>query len=171
MGSRDPALGVRLRAASGRPLMRAILVTNIPTPYRAPLYAAIHRHLAERGGGFTVIYGGWTEPGRQWPDDRPPTGGVPSVFLRRGQARLLGRTTYVNPGVVRTLRRTRPDVVVMAGYAPWTYAIALWCRGAGIPYVLWSGETADRARTQGGERRGRRRPLWAGASGYIAYGP
>lgn len=150
--------------------MRLTLVTNIPTAYRTPLYKQIRRLLRADGGELTVVYGASTESGRQWSDSRPSPGEVPSIVLSRGQLRVRGRTTYVNPAVAATVARTNPDVVVVTGFSPWIYAVSAWCKARGIPYLVWSGETvasAGRSRI----RSLRRAPIMRTARGFLAYGP
>jgi glycosyltransferase involved in cell wall biosynthesis len=153
------------------PDVRATLLTNIPTPYRAALYERVHRRLEAGGGGLTVVYGALHQPGRQWTDTQPPTGDAPYKVARRAQLRVRGRVTYANPAVVRTVARTRPEVVVMSGYAPWTYSVAAWCAAVRTPFVVWSGETIASEERLSGPRRFRRRPLLRGARRLLAYGP
>jgi glycosyltransferase involved in cell wall biosynthesis len=150
--------------------VRLTLVTNIPTPYRAPLYTLVADRLRARGGRFTVVFGAEHEARSQWAKGRAPTGDVDAVFVRPTPAVIAGRATYVTPRVVGALWQTRPDVVIVGGYAPWTYWVAGWCRLRRVPYLIWSAETLRTAEI----RRPlsfRRRPLWAGASGFLAYGP
>jgi glycosyltransferase involved in cell wall biosynthesis len=151
--------------------VRATLLTNIPTPYRAPLYGRVHRILRAGGGAFTVVYGAMRQSERQWSDPEPPTGEAPFVLAPHAQLHLRGRITYANPAAARTVARTRPDVVVMSGYAPWTYSVAAWCLGTRTPFVIWSGETITTEEHLAGRRRIRRWPLLRAARRLIAYGP
>lgn len=151
--------------------MRLVIVTNIPAPYRMPLYERVDARLRETGGKLVVVYGAMTQQAVQWVDaaaDAPTS--VESVFLNRRPFRLGGRSTYVNPLVARELERHHPDVVVIGGFAPWTYAAAAWCRVRRRPYLIWSGETVATADLRG-YRRGRRSLLLRGANGCLAYGP
>lgn len=153
------------------PDVRATLLTNIPTPYRAAFYGRVHRTLAAGGGGLTVVYGAMHQPDRQWSDAEPPTGDAPFAVVPHAQVRLRGRVTYANPVAARSVARTRPDVVVVSGYAPWTYGVALWCAATRTPLVLWSGETIASEEHLCGRRRARRRPLLRAARRLLAYGP
>jgi len=150
--------------------MRLTIVTNIPAPYRLPLYAEIHQTLAEDGGGLTVIYGGHHARGRQWSPSASKDGAWHSIYLPHAQLRIGDRTTYVNPLVAREVAHSRPDVTIIGGYAPWTYAAAAWCRWRSVPYLLWSGETPANAE-RAGTPAWRRRPLIRRAAGALAYGP
>lgn len=149
--------------------MNVTLVTNIPTPYRAPLYSRVDDRLRERGGRLTVIYGAPSQSDRQW-SGAAPTGTARSFLLRRGQVVVGGRSTYVNPGVVRVVARSEPDVVVLSGYAPWSYAVVVWCRLRAVPLVLWSGETHSSARARG-QHAWPRVPILRGTDAFLAYGP
>jgi glycosyltransferase involved in cell wall biosynthesis len=151
--------------------VRATLLTNIPTPYRAALYGRVHRVLQVGGGSFAVVYGAMHQPERQWSDAEPPTGDAPFVVARHAQLRLRGRITYANPAVARTVARMRPEVVVMSGFAPWTYSVASWCLATRTPYVVWSGETIASEEHLCGRRRVRRLPLLRAARRLLAYGP
>jgi glycosyltransferase involved in cell wall biosynthesis len=151
--------------------VRATLLTNIPTPYRAAFYGRVHRTLEAGGGGLTVVYGAMRQSDRQWSDAEPPTGDAPFAVVRRAQVRYRGRITYVNPAAARTVARTRPDVVVLSGFAPWTYSVALWCAATRTPFIVWSGETLASEQRLCGRRRMRRLPLLRGARRLIAYGP
>ncbi len=150
--------------------MRLTVVTNIPTPYRTPLFDETDRLLGRMGGSLTVIYGAHSRPDRQWAEYQPECGGAQGLFVPYAQLRLGRRATEVSPLVVRYIARTGPDVVIVGGFAPWGYVIAGWCAYRRIPLVLWSGETVRSARLFG-SRRIRRRPLIDAASAALAYGP
>jgi glycosyltransferase involved in cell wall biosynthesis len=111
---------------------RVTVVSPEPTPYRAPLFDRIAEHV-----DLTVIYASHTVARREW--------SVPlhhqAVFLRGlrvpGARRLLRHDYPLTPGVVRTLQRSRPDVVVVSGWSTFAAQAAVaWCRARRVPYVL-----------------------------------
>jgi glycosyltransferase involved in cell wall biosynthesis len=113
-------------------MTRVTVVSPEPTPYRAPLFDRIARHV-----DLTVIYAAHTVAGREW--------NVPlqhrAVFLRGvrvpGVRRLLRHDYPVTPGVVRALRESQPAVVVVSGWSTFaSQAAVAWCRARRIPYVL-----------------------------------
>jgi glycosyltransferase involved in cell wall biosynthesis len=149
--------------------MRVTLLTNIPTPYRAPLYSAIDSQLRTSGGGLSVVYGAQGAPDRQWATEAP-LGTAPSFLVPRAFVRMKGRQMYVNPRAAAVVSRTRPDVVVLGGFAPWNYAAAAWALMQRVPFLIWSGET-PRSAEHGRGRTLSRAPLIRFASGFLAYGP
>jgi glycosyltransferase involved in cell wall biosynthesis len=113
-------------------MRRVTVVSPEPTPYRAPLFDRIAQQV-----DLTVVYAAHTVAGREW--------SVPlqhrAVFLRGvrvpGVRRVLRHDYPVTPGVVRALRESRPDVVVVSGWSTFASQAAIaWCRARRIPYVL-----------------------------------
>jgi glycosyltransferase involved in cell wall biosynthesis len=126
---------------------RILVISEIPTPYRLPLYA----RLAERPEfELEVVFCAASEPDRPWKLDvalagvphRVLRGFAPSIRTRRGTF-----VYEVNPGAVRLLARSRYDAVVVGGYAVFAEqaAIAI-ARARGIPYLLHSESTLAKAR-------------------------
>lgn len=93
--------------------MRVALVTNIPSPYRVPVFDRVGRALGE---DFLVLYSSPTEPNRQWvvPTLNHPHRFMKTRFIRYGQEGFL----HLNFDVGRELRRFNPQVVIIAGYGP-----------------------------------------------------
>jgi glycosyltransferase involved in cell wall biosynthesis len=122
-----------LAELEGRPL-HVTVVSPEPTPYRAPLF---DRVAARPEVDLTVVYAARTLAGRNWsvePRHR-------SVFLRGvavpGLDRVVHHDYPLTPGVVRALRESRPDVVVVAGWSTFAAQAAIaWCRARAVAYVL-----------------------------------
>jgi glycosyltransferase involved in cell wall biosynthesis len=113
--------------------IRVTVVSPEPTPYRSPLFDLV----AERPElELTVIYAAHTVAGRTWsvePQHR-------STFLRGlalpGLARVLHHDYPVTPGILRALRESRPDVVVVSGWSTFAAQAAIaWCRRRRVPYL------------------------------------
>lgn len=113
-------------------MTRVTVVSPEPTPYRAPLFDRIARHVE-----LTVIYAAVTVAGRSWSVEL----NHPHVFLRGrsvpGARRLLRHDYPVTPGIWPALAATRPDVVVVSGWSTFaSQATVMWCRARAVPYVL-----------------------------------
>jgi glycosyltransferase involved in cell wall biosynthesis len=123
-------LGVPARPAVP---VRVTVVSPEPTPYRAPLFDLV---AARPEVDLTVIYAAQTVAGRTWSVQRRHR----SRFLRGvivpGVHRILHHDYPVTPGIVRALRESRPDVVVVSGWSTFASQVAIvWCRVRGIPYL------------------------------------
>ena len=114
------------RPARGRAVneaVRACVVTNIPAPYRVPVFDLLSRR---QGLDLCVLYCARTEPDRHWslPSPAHPHQFLGGQLLRRGQ-----RFIHVNPSVWSALRRFQPEVVVTTGFNPthllaWGFALS-----------------------------------------------
>jgi glycosyltransferase involved in cell wall biosynthesis len=98
--------------------VRLVIVTNIPAPYREPVYELL---AAEPDIDLYVIYCSGREPDREW-----DLGGAqyPRTFLRERFMATGGRFIHFNVDVWAVLRQLRPDVVITTGFNP-THLIAV----------------------------------------------
>lgn len=104
--------------------MKVVLVTNIPTPYRKPVFDRVADIL---GDNFTVIYCAKKEPIRDWEIDIT---GHNHIFLKENI--IAKKDTYNfmhnNRDVWGHLRKLDPDVVITNGFFPtmlyaWMYTV------------------------------------------------
>jgi glycosyltransferase involved in cell wall biosynthesis len=118
---------------------RILAISEIPTPYRLPLYCA----LANRAEfDFEVVFCAPAQPDRPWALD-DELASVPHRVLKNYPLRLKPRSSgfvyEVNPEIATVLRETQPDLIVIGGYSVFAEqaAIAI-ARLKGIPYILHS---------------------------------
>ncbi len=136
--------------------MRILIVTEIPAPFRIPLFNAL---ASVPGVELHVAFLADEDPRRthyrvyrdEFEFDEVV---LPGAGLRRG-----GRWLMLNRGVVRLLRRTRPDVIVVGGWnQPAFWQVLLAARAMRTPTLLWVESTSSDARV-GGRSAGRARGL------------
>jgi glycosyltransferase involved in cell wall biosynthesis len=141
--------------------LRLAIVTNIPAPYRVPVY---NRIAAMPGLVLRLLYAARTEADRQW--DLPPFEHE-HVFLRGTVFARGGRFIHLNLDVWRELRRFDPDVVVTTGYNP-THLLA--CLFAWLErrqhVVMTDGTDASEARLSF-LHRGVRRAVFALSGSFV----
>ncbi len=100
-----------------------VIVTNIPVPYRNPVYAEISDELGF--DAFHVIFCAEKEPNRDWKTEQQ---GFGYSFLKERIYEKNGRYIHNNPDVWRTLNQLQPDVVITTGFNPThLYAFAWAC--------------------------------------------
>lgn len=152
--------------------MHIVIVTNLPTPYRIPLFNALSRRLARRDWRLTVVFLVRGYARRKWDMDEKNIE-FEHEFVE-GRHTVVGEALVAfSPALFRSLRRLRPDAVIVGSMgfpALWT---AVYSILHSVPFVLWSGETrtqATRRRDYFGMRRSIRRLLARLASAGLAYG-
>jgi glycosyltransferase involved in cell wall biosynthesis len=150
---------------------RVLLITNIPTPYRIPLFNEIHRLLRERGSGLFVVFGAKSYSRRRWKID---------LANCRFDYRLLNspkitfgdyeRTMFTYSGLWSVVNDVRPNLIISSGFSVAT--TALWLRSfvKKTRYMIWSGATVRSDRSDFWMRRMQRKLLVRKAAGFIAYG-
>lgn len=121
------------------PTIRTTLLTEIPAPFRIPLFNAL---AAKPEVELSVLFLSERDPQRPYPvyaDEFQFSWRVlPSRELLRG-----GRWVVFSRRVSHTLRRLRPSIVIIGGWnQPAFWAAAVYARLARIPLVVWVESTA-----------------------------
>jgi glycosyltransferase involved in cell wall biosynthesis len=142
-------------------LIRVALVTNIPAPYRIPVY----ERLADKPGcALHLVYCSGSEPDRAW---RLKAGQFDKTYLKQRFITFRGRFIHVNPDVWPTLRAMRPDVVITTGYNPthlmaWAYALL-----HRVPHIVMTDGTLQSEADQSFMHRLIRRVVLAGSRAFV----
>jgi glycosyltransferase involved in cell wall biosynthesis len=113
--------------------MKVAMITNIPSPYRAPVYDRLADAL---GDGFMVFYSARLEPNRRWilSDLRHRHTYLKPRFLRYGAEGFM----HVNFDIWPELFRFKPDVVMLTGYSPTSQLAFLWAKLTRTRVVLYN---------------------------------
>jgi glycosyltransferase involved in cell wall biosynthesis len=148
-----------------------LLVTNIPTPYRMPLFNAVSHNLEARGHKLFVLFGSPQAAGRRWEVELE--GHRFDFSFASGPAlRLPGgdEPTFTYGGLHRHLKRLDPALVISNGFGPST--LNMWLRSFvdARPFAIWSGAMNDGPGWSARLRRSQRRLMLSRAAGCIAYG-
>jgi len=115
---------------------RLVILTEIISPYRIPLFNALAQHAEV---DLHVIFLAETDPDlRQWQIHKE---GIEfSYQILRSWRRRFGRyNALLNRGVGRALAEAAPDVILCGGYnyvASWQ--ALFWARAYNVPFFLWS---------------------------------
>src|SRR5262249_23086176 len=142
-------------------VMRIALFTNIPAPYRVPVYDRIAEQC---GSDFRVIYLAQREANRKW---NVPTLRHDHVFLRGFAVRRKNREIHVRWGVSHQLNTFRPDVILTGAFSPPMIAAWLRARAHRIPHVPVSDAWAHSEAELSSVHRLVRRAVYATSSAFI----
>ena len=141
--------------------VRVAMVTNIPAPYRLPVY---ERLVALGGVELCVFFCSGREPDREW--DLQQTG-VRQVFLKEKFLTWKGRFIHVNPDAWSALKRFRPDVVITTGFNPTFLVAYLYARLHGARHIAMTDGTAISEEVLGPIHRLVRRMVYRGSAAFI----
>lgn len=141
--------------------MRIALLTNIPAPYRVPVFDRIAGVL---GDDFHVFYLARQETNRRWQ----------APHLRHGHTYLAGieiprsrGVAHINVGVVRALRRFAPDVILTSGANAAMIAAWLYARAAGLAHVACSDSWLFAEHGQSALHRLLRKAVYSSSRAYV----
>lgn len=151
-------------------MRKVLVVTNIPTPYRIPLFNEVARQLGAAGYHVRVAFAAAGYRRRQWAIDLGDCR-FEHEILKSPAFTLLGSesASFTYPGLYALLRRYEPDFTVVTGYSLATVKLWLRNRIRRTPYLIWSGAIGG-AETEAPWRRLQRRLLVRDAVGCLAYG-
>jgi glycosyltransferase involved in cell wall biosynthesis len=148
--------------------VRLALLTEIPAPFRIPLFNAL---AARPDVELRVLFLAAADPRRrhyelhedEWRFDRRV---LPGRELRRG-----GRWIVLNRQVGRELRRFRPDAVAVGGWnQPAFWQALLYTRTHRVPLLVWVESTLRDARSEARPLELAKRALVRGAAGAFVPG-
>lgn len=140
---------------------RVAVVTNIPAPYRLPVF----EHLAaEPDIDLKVFYCSGREPDREW---NLGDSGVAQQFLMERYVSVAGRYIHINLDVWKALNDFHPDVVVTTGFNPTHLLAYLYARFAGAKHVAMTDGTLASEEKLSCAHRWIRRHIFAESDAFI----
>ncbi len=158
------------QAAPRQKPARVALLTNIPAPYRLPMFQELGRRYE-----FQVIFDAPSEPNRSWTPPADPgfhcvySRGLAIPFRRRAHSRDQ-RWLQLRVDVLPALARFRPDVIVSGEMGPRSLQALLYARLHRIPMLVWWEGTERTEGWVGGWKRRLRRLLVRGSARFWANG-
>src|ERR1035437_2503676 len=94
-------------------LPRVVIVTNIPAPYRNPIYQRLSKLLGH--DNFHVVFCAGREDNREWNIEQQ---GFAHTFLTPFNITWKNRYIHINPEILKVLHQLAPDVVITTGFNP-----------------------------------------------------
>ena len=148
-------------------MTRISLLTEIPAPFRIPLFNAL---AAETGIELEVLFLRARDPKRPYPVYRDEFR-FRSRMLRGVDVARGGRWLIVNAGVLRSLARFRPEVVIVGGWnQPAFWQALAYARARRLPLVVWVESTARDERPGRGLLERAKRALVESAEAFLVPG-
>lgn len=141
--------------------IRVAMVTNIPAPYRIPVYERVVRDPRIE---LCVFFCSGREPDREWDLQEAR---YSQVFLKEKFITYRGRFIHCNPDAWSRLSAFKPDVVITTGFNP-TFLVAFahaWAHGA--RHVAMTDGTFFTEQGLSGVHRWVRRRVYARTSAFI----
>ena len=152
-------------------MKKVIVVTNIPNPYRIPLFNEMWRLCNDRKIEFKVIFGAQNYARRKFVLDMNdclfPYEILDSQKINFGN---LEKIVFTYKGLLNALAKEKPDCIIINGFSVGT--LRLWWRSwfTKTTYIIWSGTVKSRGGKFSFLRILQRKMLRRRASAFVAYG-
>lgn len=152
-------------------MKKVIVVTNIPNPYRIPLFNEMWRLCNDRKIEFKVIFGAQNYARRKFVLDMNdclfPYEILDSQKINFGN---LEKIVFTYKGLLKALAKEKPDCIIINGFSVGT--LRLWWRSwfTKTTYIIWSGTVKSRGGKFSFLRILQRKMLRRRASAFVAYG-
>ena len=150
---------------------KVVVVTNIPNPYRIPLFNELDRQLRNAGIRLKVLFAAAGYRRRQYQLDMNDCR-FDYEILDSGKYDVGDpeKTFFTYSGMMPALKKEKADCIVINGFSAGT--LRLWWHSFFHPvnYIIWSGTVASRSASHSSLRVFQRKLLLRRASAFIAYG-
>jgi glycosyltransferase involved in cell wall biosynthesis len=153
------------------PVKKVVIVTNIPNPYRVPLFNEVNRLFLEKGIRLKVLFGSKGYSRRKFNLDLNELKfDYELLHSKKIDFGNQEKTYFSYRGMMRAIRDESPDVVIVSGFSVVT--IRLWLKSflQKTKYIIWSGSIHKKGRNDSWLRVKIREFLVQRAYAFIAYG-
>ncbi len=148
-----------------------LLLTNLPTPYRIPLFNVLSNKLKIKGISLIVVFGALGEDRRQWKINLKDCHFKYHVMSGDNVKQLKNESlSFSYKGLFKIINEYSPKIIITNGFSIAT--VKLWLRSFynKTPYVIWSGAINSKYRKISYLKYIQRRLMIQKAKGFIAYG-
>jgi len=150
---------------------KILLITNIPTPYRIPLFNELNKKLEGRGLKLKVVFGANSYTRRKWEVDMSECKFdyelLPSRKIKYLDSE---RIMFTYSGLFRVISKENPCVIITNAFSLATMKIWWSSLFEKTPYIIWSGAINNKYSPDSFLRKYQRKIVINKASGFIAYG-
>lgn len=120
---------------------RILLLTNIPTPYRVPLFNLVAQELTAMDLQLHVGFMAGSYGRRQWRDVLAEARFDYEVLAAPAVRISYEKTLFLPTRLHHIFTRVNPACMIVGGYNPAALRAARWARRNQRPLIVWSGET------------------------------
>lgn len=150
-----------MRPSNPVPRIRLAIVTNIPAPYRLPVYEQL---TADPGIDLCVFFCSGREPDREWNLGQAR---FAHTFLKESFVSYRGRYIHINRDVWPALQSFKPHIVVTTGFNPTHLLAYAWARIHGARHVAMTDGTLESEAALTAPHRWIRRHVYAHTAAFI----
>ena len=148
-----------------------LIVTNIPNPYRIPLFNELNKQLNAQGMALKVVFAAKGYARRMFNLDMNDCKFdyqiLNSPTYTAGDN--VEKTYFSYKGLLKVVAKEKPYRIIIGGYSPGT--VALWLRSfiQPTPFIIWSGTLIKKGRNDSWWRVLERKTITKRAKALVVY--
>lgn len=152
-------------------MKKIIIINNLPSPYRIPLFNEISTEFKQRDWLLKVVFLTKTYKRRKWETDEKDYKFdfcyLNGPIITKGEG-----FSSIALNLIPLLIHEEPDFIIVAGFSFSTLWVLLFKRMFQKPFAIWTGETSNEAGTRNFVfiRRLIRHPMITNANAFLVYG-
>lgn len=127
--------------------MKIIIITNMPSPYRIPLFNHLREDFEQRGWHLKVIFLTRGYARRKWNINENEIT-FDYEYLNDIQFTFGEGFMSLALSLPKLLNSEKPDIIIVGGFSISTLWVFLYSRLYDIPYIIWSGETPRQSKSR-----------------------
>lgn len=149
-------------------MIKAVFITNIPSPYRVDFFAYLQKNYPQYE--FHIIFSGAGMENRKWSVE---LAGLSNYYFLKSKTIIIrkrfdDRYVFLPVGVEKQLKAIRPDIVFAMEYNPTILRAVHWCRRKKIPFISWTDGTLNSEKNIGKVQRLSRSYIVKRAAAFVA---
>lgn len=153
-------------------MKKVVLITNIPNPYRVPLFNELSKQLQSDNIHLKIIFANKTYKRRLFQLNENDFQFEYSYL--NNEAITVGNNSensyFTYKGLFQQLKNEKPDSIIVSGFSSATVKVFLYSIINRTPYIIWNGSIAKQGRKDSFIRTVQRRFLTRFANAFVAYG-
>lgn len=153
-------------------MKKVLFITNIPNPYRIPLFNEMSRQFRESNLHLKIIFGAEGYKRRYFKID--PSEIKYDFEILKDEAHTFSedaeKSYFLYKGLGSLMNREKPDAVIVAGFSSATMKVFFRKLLKGTPFIIFSGTIEKGGRSGSMIRKLQRKFLCSNASAFVAYG-
>ncbi|MFM7016001.1 MAG: glycosyltransferase family 4 protein [Bacteroidota bacterium] len=153
-------------------MKKVVLITNIPNPYRVPLFNELNSQLKKENIHLKIIFATKTYKRRLFQLDEKEFN-FDYSYLNNEAITIGGNAEnayFSYKGLKRVLKIEQPDLIIVSGFSSATLKVFSFSLFHKTPYLIWNGSIEKKGRKDSIIRTFQRKLLTRFAKGFIAYG-
>ncbi len=153
-------------------MKKILLITNIPNPYRVPLFNVLNEQMKKEQLQLKVVFAsaGYS---RRYFKLSSNEFNFEHVILNGAtisSSKDSEKTYFLYKGLWTLLRKEKPNKIIVSGFSSATMMVFIWRIFTGTKYIIWSGSIEKENRNSNILRTLQRKLLCSFASAFVVYG-